>query len=389
MRKICVAMVAALLLQLALAPLAAVNAAPAPLAEETITSKAAILVDAATGAVLFEKNADEALPVASITKVMTLLLIFEALDAGRFSLNDTVTVSQYAAGMGGSQVLLDAGGNYLASDLIKSIIVASANDASVAMAEYLYGTEESFVAKMNERAKQLGMENTLFTNCNGLPNADEGMSARDVAVMSRELIRHETYFQYSKIWLDEITHEGGRVTMLTNTNKLIRNYDGCDGIKTGFTNAAGFCLSASAKKGDTRMIAVVLGGTDSKTRFAEAEKLLNYGFSNYETKRFYAAGDVVQEGLGIEGLADGNFNVLAKEDLSALIEKGEAQPEVEITLQENIEPPLIAGDVVGKARILMGEDVIAETDLVVDRDIATPGLSDYWRSLLRQWRGAA
>ncbi len=389
MRKICVAMVTALLLQLALAPLAAVNAAPAPLAEETITSKAAILVDAATGAVLFEKNADEALPVASITKVMTLLLIFEALDAGRFSLNDTVTVSQYAAGMGGSQVLLDAGGNYLASDLIKSIIVASANDASVAMAEYLYGTEESFVAKMNERAKQLGMENTLFTNCNGLPNADEGMSARDVAVMSRELIRHETYFQYSKIWLDEITHEGGRVTMLTNTNKLIRNYDGCDGIKTGFTNAAGFCLSASAKKGDTRMIAVVLGGTDSKTRFAEAEKLLNYGFSNYETKRFYAAGDVVQEGLGIEGLADGNFNVLAKEDLSALIEKGEAQPEVEITLQENIEPPLIAGDVVGKARILMGEDVIAETDLVVDRDIAAPGLSDYWRSLLRQWRGAA
>lgn len=169
---------------------------------------------------------------------------------------------------------------------------------SVAMAEYLYGTEESFVAKMNERAKQLGMENTLFTNCNGLPNADEGMSARDVAIMSRELIRHETYFQYSKIWLDEITHEGGRVTMLTNTNKLIRNYDGCDGIKTGFTNAAGFCLSASAKKGDTRMIAVVLGGTDSKTRFAEAEKLLNYGFSNYETKRFYAAGDVVQRALG-------------------------------------------------------------------------------------------
>ena len=389
MRKICVALAAALVLQLALTPFAAVHAAPAPLAEDVITSKAAILVDAATGTVLFEKNADEALPVASITKVMTLLLIFEALDAGRFSLNDTVTVSQYAAGMGGSQVLLDAGGNYLASDLIKSIIVASANDASVAMAEYLYGTEESFVAKMNERAKQLGMENTLFTNCNGLPNADEGMSARDVAVMSRELIRHGTYFQYSKIWMDELTHEGGRVTMLTNTNKLIRNYDGCDGIKTGFTNAAGFCLSASAKKGDTRMIAVVLGGTDSKTRFAVAEKLLNYGFSNYETKQFYAAGDVVQEGLEIAGLADGIFNVLAKDELSALIEKGEAQPEVEITLQENIEPPLIAGDVIGKARIRMGEDVIAETDLVVDRDIAAPGLADYWRNLLRQWRGAA
>ena len=389
MRKICIALAAAFLLQLALAPLASVYAAPAPLGEDAITSKAAILVDAATGTVLFEKNADEALPVASITKVMTLLLIFAALDAGRFSLNDTVTVSQYAAGMGGSQVLLDAGGNYLTSDLIKSIIVASANDASVAMAEYLYGTEESFVAKMNERAKQLGMENTLFTNCNGLPNADEGMSARDVATMSRELIRHDTYFQYSKIWLDEITHEGGRVTMLTNTNKLIRNYDGCDGIKTGFTNAAGFCLSASAQKGDTRMIAVVLGGADSKTRFAEAEKLLNYGFSNYETKRFYAAGDVVQEGVEIPGLTEGVFNVLAKEDLSALIEKGEAEPEVEITLQENIEPPLIAGDVIGKARILMGEDVIAETDLVVDRDIAAPGLVDYWRNLLRQWRGAA
>ncbi len=389
MRKICIALAAAFLLQLAWTPLIGALAAPAPLAEDAITSKAAILLDADTGTVLFEKNADEALPVASITKIMTLLLIFEALDAGRFSLNDTVTASQYAASMGGSQVLLDAGGNYLASDLIKSIIVASANDASVAMAEYLYGTEESFVAKMNERAKQLGMEHTLFTNCNGLPNADEGMSARDVATMSRELIRHDTYFQYSKIWMDEITHEGGRVTMLTNTNKLIRNYDGCDGIKTGFTNAAGFCLSASAKKGDTRMIAVVLGGTDSKTRFAEAEKLLNYGFSNYETQSFYAAGDVVQEGIVIPGLTNGTFNALAKESLSALVEKGGTQPEVEITLKENLEAPLIAGDVVGKARILMGEDVIGETDLVADRDIAAPGLLDYWRNLLRQWRGAA
>jgi len=384
MRKISLLLAFLLLLM----PVMRAHAAPDPLSEETLTARAAILMDAATGQVLFEKNADEAVPVASITKIMTLLLIFEAIDAGRFSLNDTVNVSQYAASMGGSQVLLDAGGSYLVSDLVKSIIVASANDASVAMAEHVYGTEDAFVARMNERAKQLGMKNTLFTNCNGLPNGDEGMSARDVAIMSRELLKHKLYFQYSKIWLDEIVHEGGRTTMLTNTNKLIRSFDGCDGVKTGFTNAAGFCLSSSAQRGDTRMIAVILGGSDSASRFSQAEQLLNYGFSNYETICYYQAGGMVQEQQNLKGMENQPFNVLARDELSVLLEKGKEEPELDIHVRDDLIPPLLAGDVIGKAKVISHGKVLAETDLVIDRNLDRPGFADYWRALIRQWTGA-
>jgi len=213
------------------------------------------------------------------------------------------------------------------------------------------------------------------------------MSARDVAVMSRELLKHEAYFQYSKIWLDEIVHAGGRTTMLTNTNKLIRNYDGCDGVKTGFTNAAGFCLSASSKRGETRMIAVILGGNDSASRFSEAEQLLNYGFSNYETLCYYRAGDIVKEQQSIEGMEDQAFNILARDDLSVLNEKGEEEPDLEVRIKEDLTPPLLTGDVVGKASVMSNDKVLAETDLVIDRNVNMPDFHDYWQMLLRKWAG--
>jgi len=380
MRKI------ALLLAMLLAFLpmnAAAEVAPYP--AESITSRAALLMDADSGKILFAKNEDEALPVASITKIMTLLLAFEAVDAGRMSLSDTISVSQHAASMGGSQVLLEAGGQYAASDLIKSIIVASANDAAVAVAEYLAGSEDAFVTCMNKRAAELDMENTVFANCNGLPSEEGKMSAHNVAIMTRALMCHEEYFQYSRIWTDEITHAGGRVTMLTNTNKLIRNYDGCDGVKTGFTNAAGFCVSSSAKRGDTRMLAVILGGTSSKERFAQAEALLNYGFAHYETQCFLEAGQAAYENVTVPGWRDKVFQAVAKEKLFVLAEKGSDDARVQYELFSDLKAPMQAGDVVGRAYVQSGEAVLAETALVCDRDIPSPRLADYWHYLLNNW----
>ena len=248
----------------------------------TLTSPSAILCEASTGQVIFEKNADERRPVASVNKVMTILLTLEAVDEGRVSLEDQVTVSPRAASMGGSQAFLDAGERYKLSELLKTVIVASANDSAVALAEHLAGTEESFVRLMNTRAEELGLTNTHYANCTGLPAQEHYTTARDVAKLSAQLDLHPIYYRYSTIWMDEIKHRGGRVTSLTNTNRLIRFYPGCDGYKTGSTNEARYCVSATAKKEGMRLIAVVLGTPAGQTRFDEARAMLEYGFANVQ-----------------------------------------------------------------------------------------------------------
>ena len=248
-----------------------------------IKAPAALVMEASTGTVLYEQNADEKRPPASVTKVMTLLLIFDAIDAGQISLSDTVSTSEHAASMGGSQVFLEAGETQTVETLIKCIAVASGNDASVAMAEYISGSEEAFVAKMNARAADLGMKNTHFVNCCGLDADDHYTSARDIAIMSRELTtRYPEIFDYTTIWMENITHvtlRGSSEFGLTNTNKLIRQYDGATGLKTGSTSKAGFCLSATATRNDVSLIAVVMGCESSKSRIADASVLLDYGFS--------------------------------------------------------------------------------------------------------------
>ena len=230
--------------------------AEAPIA---LTSPSAILCEASTGRVVFEKNADERRPVASVNKVMTILLTLEALDEGRVSAQDQVTVSPRAASMGGSQAFLDAGERYPLGELLKTVIVASANDSAVAIAEHLAGAEEAFVKLMNARADELGLQNTHYVNCTGLPAPDHYTTARDVAKLSAQLDLHPLYYRYSTIWMDEIRHRGGRVTALTNTNRLVRFYPGCDGYKTGSTNEARYCISATAKKDGMRLIAVEKG----------------------------------------------------------------------------------------------------------------------------------
>ena len=248
------------------------------IAPEELSAPAAVLMDAETGTVLFEKNSHEVRACASITKVMTLILVMEALDSGKIQWEDTVTASAHAASMGGSDIWLEPGETMSVEEMVKATIVASANDAAVALAELVSGTEEDFVRAMNEKAKELHMKETVFKNCNGLDEEGHVTSAYDVAVMSAELLRHPKILQYSGIWMDEL--RGGK-TQLVNTNKLLKSYPGITGLKTGTTSKAGSCISATADRDGLRLIAVVLGSSTGKERFSDAAKLLDYGYANY------------------------------------------------------------------------------------------------------------
>ncbi len=247
-----------------------------------VRAKSAFACDYSTGEVIYSKNEIARLPIASMCKIMTLILCFDGLAQGKCTLEEEITVSERAASMGGSQVFLEGNAKYPIKELIKSIVVCSANDSCVAMAEYLAGSEELFVQKMNERAKQLGAENTLFANCTGLPKEPQYSCAKDVAIMLKELLKHKEYYEFGGVWMDKFMHPKGRYTEITNTNKLIRFYDGCDGGKTGFTNQAGFCLAATAKRKDMRIISVVIGAENSKNRFDDTKMLFDYAFANYQ-----------------------------------------------------------------------------------------------------------
>ena len=263
----------------------------APKNEMEIEAKSGIVVEVSSGKMIYEKNADEKLPPASVTKVMTMLLIFDAIESGKIKLEDTVTVSEFAASMGGSQVFLEPGETQTVETMLKCIAVASANDACVAMAEYICGDEQTFVKQMNERARKLGMKNTHFANCNGLDAEGHLTTARDIAIMSRELItKHPEIHQYTKIWQENITHETKKGTSefgLTNTNKFIRQYPYATGLKTGSTGKAKFCLSATAEKDGIKLISVVMASPNAKQRVKDAVTLMNYGFGKckkYEDK---------------------------------------------------------------------------------------------------------
>lgn len=325
-----------------------------------LNAKSAILMEEATGNILYESNPDERLPIASVTKVMTMLLIMEAVDSGKISLDDMVTVSENAMSYGGSTMFLETGEQLTVNDMLKGIAVASANDGCVAMAEHLAGSESAFVDMMNEKAKGLGMENTHFMNTNGLDEDDQYSSARDVAIMSRELMKHETIFNYTSIWMD--TLRGGKF-QLANTNKLIRFYDGANGLKTGSTSKALCCLSAAAKRNDMQLIAVVLGAPTSAERFASAKSLLDYGFANYAVNTQITAGDEVQK-IAVEKGVDKEVGVVAGDSCSTLVKKGqEDNITKEIKIDETITAPIEAGQKIGTMTISRDGEVIADIDL--------------------------
>lgn len=336
-----------------------------------LNAKSAILMEEATGNILYESNPDERLPIASVTKVMTMLLIMEAVDSGKISLDDMVTVSENAMSYGGSTMFLETGEQLTVNDMLKGIAVASANDGCVAMAEHLAGSESAFVDMMNEKAKELGMENTHFMNTNGLDEDDHYSSARDVAIMSRELMKHETIFNYTSIWMD--TLRGGKF-QLANTNKLIRFYDGANGLKTGSTSKALCCLTAAAKRNDMQLIAVVLGAPTSAERFASAKSLLDYGFANYAVNTQITAGDEVQK-IAVEKGVDKEVGVVAGDSCSTLVKKGqEDNITKEIKIDETITAPIEAGQKIGTMTISRDGEVIADIDLNASSAVEKKGI---------------
>lgn len=352
-----------------------------------IASPSAMLMEAETGAVIFEKNADERRQAASVTKLMTVLLCMEDLEAGVITAEEPVTVSAQAAGQIGSQALLDAGAAYPLGELLHAAIVASANDAACALAEHLAGTEADFARRMNERAAELGMENTCYTNATGLPDDAQYTTARDVAVLSREVCRHPAYFEHASVWMDTLTHPSGRVTDLTNTNRLVRFYEGCDGLKTGSADASKYCLSATAQKNGLRLIAVVLGADSSQRRFDEARAMLDYGFAGYKRVTVLNRGDRLGKRVPVKlGLAD-DVEAAVGTGLSMLLKPGqEKQLSLEVELPAEVPAPVHAGDALGVIRVRLGESVIAKVPAVAAQDVGMPGFLEGLLRVAQQWR---
>lgn len=351
--------------------------------EISILAPSGILVDTA-GRVLFEKNADDKVPIASVTKVMTLNLVFDAVESGNLKLDEEVAVSQYAASMGGSQAFIDAGYNYKVSELIKSVIIASANDASVALAERVCGSVETFVVKMNAKAKELGMHNTSFKNCTGLPAADQYSTARDVSIMSRELLQHDDYFTWSNIWMDKLIHEkDGRITELVNTNKLIRSLAGCDGLKTGSTSEARFCVATTAKRGEQRLISVILGGETSASRFEDAAKLINYGFANFESKALVVAGQTQKETVKLTKGCEDTVELIALSGVNAVIKRdGSDKVEIITEIPEVLEAPIASGQQIGVKRVIINGEEIACVPLAASKDYRRATFIDKLKDIL-------
>lgn len=376
MRKLC--LILALVLALPVLPL------PAGAVEPEAAGKSALLMDAATGTVLYEKNAHEKLAPASVTKIMTLLLIMEAIDESMIRWEDTVTASETAAAKGGSQIYLKVGETMSVTDMVKSIAVSSANDCACAMAEHLAGSEEAFVARMNERARELGMNDTHFVNCTGLDDGPEAenhkTSAWDIALMSRELlIKHPDIKRFTTIWMDTV--RGGEFG-LSNTNKLIRFYSGATGLKTGFTSSAGYCLSATAEREGMELIAVVMGAETSQIRNAACKQLLDYGFANYA---------VVVPEMGQEASvpvrlgAAPSVRLVPGEEPKLLIDKAlRSGITTDLSLEAEITAPVAPGQQLGSLTIRSGEQILATVPLVAETEVPRLSLWQLWTLVLRK-----
>jgi len=338
--------------------------------EPNITAKAAILLEANSGKVLYSKDETKHLPIASMVKIMTLAVIYDALEAGQIKLDDDVMISRNANGMGGSQAFLDFDSTYKVSELIKSIVVASANDSCVAMAEHLYGSEADFVDKMNELASRLGMTNTNFVNCTGLPTVGAYSCAADVAKMYAHIMKSPFYGKDQKIWMYDLEHPSGRVTGLTNTNKHARFYPNCEGGKTGFTAEAGHCIAVTAERKNLRPVAVIIGASDSKTRFAESAALMNHTFDAYENKLIVNKDKPIGQ-IKLQKAWDSQAEVYAKENVYDLCKKGDKdQPTVNIELQRTVKAPIAKDAPVGVIIVTEDGKVIGEVDAVTGKDIS-------------------
>lgn len=354
---------------------------------EMVTARSAILMEQTTGKVLYEQNPDEKMQIASVTKTMTMLLIMEAIADRKIKYTDMVSTSEHAASMGGSQVFLEPGEEMTVDDMLKAICVSSGNDAAVAMAEHIGGSEEAFVDMMNKRAVELGAKNTHFINCNGLDETDEHYStARDVAVISCELLKHEDIQKYTTIWMD--TLRDGKFG-LSNTNKLIRFYKGANGIKTGSTSKAKYCLSASAKRDGMQLVSVVLCAPSTQDRFSGATKLLDYGFANYEVANATKLSDGISEIAVVGGEKD--FAKCEAESFgNIVVKKGEAAKiEANVTMPKEIKAPVKKGDKIGEFRFILDGKEIAKKNIVASENVGKIRFFKMYMKILKKWLLAA
>ncbi len=347
-------------------------------------AKSAILIEASTGKVLYAKNENEKLAPASMTKIMSLLLIMGKIDNHDIKLTDKVPVSENASGMGGSQIFLETGSNVSVKEILKGITIASANDAVVAMAEYIGGTEDEFVKMMNKKAKELGLKNTEFKNCHGLDEDNHYSSAKDMAIIAKELIKHEDILNYSKIYEDYFTKPDGNKIWLVNTNKLVRFYDGVDGLKTGYTSKAGYCLTATAKKNNLRVISVVMGSDTSANRNSDTTNLLNYAFSNYKVDTLISK----NKNLGKVKINRGKKeygNLVLKNDATILLKNSEKSKKYTYKIKKNnITAPIKKGEKVATLQIYYKNKLIKEEDLTIKEDILKANFFDIYLNTLKQ-----
>lgn len=351
-------------------------------ASPTVECKSALLMEQTTGKVLFEHNAHEPLPPASVTKIMTMLLTMEAIENGRLAMDETVIASERAKSMGGSTIFLDTGEQMSVHDLLKGIAVASGNDACVAIGEHIAGSEQGFVDMMNARAAGLGMINTHFENTNGLDSDNHYISAYDIAVMSRELLKYPQIFEFTTIWTDTLR---GGATDLANTNRLIRFYSGANGLKTGSTSKAGYCLSGTAKRDDMQLIAVVMGAETSTQRFESCKALLDYGFANYTIAR-PAEDEQINAFVSVKkGVSDKIVPVIDK-DFEALVDKSQkSQIKSKVELEDEVSAPIEKGDVLGKIIFTVEDEVIGECNLIAGEDIARKTFGAIFLDVLAKW----
>ena len=351
----------------------------------TTNCKSAYLMDSDSGECIYKENEKQRMPIASVCKVMTLTLCLDAVNNGKLSLDDTITASENAASMGGSQVFLGSGCQYSLDQLLKSIVVCSANDSCVAVSEAVAGSEEGFVAMMNQKATELGCNDTLFANCTGLPKPTQYSCAHDVALMFRNLLNYENYFNYSKIWLEDFVHPDNRTTSMTNTNKLLRKYSLCDGGKTGFTNEAGFCLAATAKKDNMRLISVVLGADSSDNRFASTINMFNYGFANYKNKIVLDKDVTLNDEFAVSGGQKNSFAVCPERNCYVFSAANEAPDVTHKVIAYKVKAPVAKGQPVGLIEVYKNGVLYDTVNVVSAEEVKKAGFGDNFRNISENW----
>ncbi len=370
MKRFFLSMIAAVMGVSVLTPAAFANENHVTVNSLADKASSAILIERDTGTVLFDKNADEKLPPASMTKIMTMILVMEALHKGKINLKDKVRTSEYAASMGGSQIFLEAGEVMTVEEMLKGVALASGNDASVALGEFIAGTNEAFVKMMNDKAKELGLKNTRFKNATGLPEEDHYSTARDMALMAKDLLKYEQITKYTGMYEDYLRQNTDKKFWLVNTNKLVKFYPGVDGLKTGYTNEAKYCLTATAKKDDMRVIAVVMGSPTTKERNTQVTQMLDYAFANYETERIYERHQMIDK-IPVQKGVSKTVQMATSEPISLLMKKGEKKMKLttEIKINKQVKMPIEKGERLGTLVVKNNGKMVTESPLVASENV--------------------